>query len=136
MVLKRNWVGGESDRTPKFTYACYGTSSFAILYLTDNVIAEIDFNAAFLSESSVVTPKDLKTLKAKLVAMMPSDGFQWQKNILCFSNLSFLLFCLYCHLHVKVLNILKANLQYKINIMHKLPIHTKASTLWILHFQS
>lgn len=78
-----------------------------MLDLTDNAITDMDFNTAFLAESFAVSPKDFKTSKAKLVASVPTDGFQWQKIILQFANLLFLLFGPSCPLYVKVLNIIK-----------------------------
>ena len=81
MVLKYNWVmrRGGAGGSPKFAYAYYGISPFAMLDLSVDVIVDMNLTEYFLHEASAVTPKDLKTSKDKLVVTVPMDGFKWQK---------------------------------------------------------
>ena len=43
MILERNWVGGEAGGSPKYAYACYGISPFAMLDLSEDQIADMEF---------------------------------------------------------------------------------------------
>ena len=133
MILKRNWVGGEAGGNPKFAYACYGISPFAMLELSEDQVADMEFQSAYLLESSTVTPQDVKTSKSKLVASVPMDGFEYTKVLVRFTNLLFLLFSPSCPLYVKLLDVVNAIRRYRINIIHSLPLNAKASILWIVH---
>ena len=65
MILKRNWVGGEAGGTPKIAYACYGLTPFAMLELTEDQISQMEFDQQFITDSSTVTPNDLRASKQK-----------------------------------------------------------------------
>ena len=74
-IVGGGWVGGEAGGQPKYAYACYGVSPFAMLDLSDDIIANMDLTASFLCKLSAVTLKDLKSSKVRLVATVPMDGF-------------------------------------------------------------
>ena len=136
MVLKRNWVGGEAGGNPKFAYACYGVSPFAMLDLSEDQIAEMEFTSQYLHESSYTTPSDIRSSKTKLVASVPMDGFEWLKILTRFTNLLFLLFGPICPLYIKILDLVKALRRYPIDIINTLPLQPKAAILWIIHLQA
>ena len=136
MILKRNWVGGEAGGNPKYAYACYGLTPFAMLDLTEDQIATMEMDQHFLRESSTITPQDIKASKGKLQATIPTDGTKWKQIILRFTNLLLLLFKGDCPLYIKMLDIAKALRKYPTEVMQNLPMHAKASILWIIHLQS
>ena len=82
VILKRNWVGGEAGGTPKFAYACYGLTPFAMLDLTEDQISQMEFDHQFITDSSIVTPSNLRALKQKLVARVPREGSKWKTMLL------------------------------------------------------
>ena len=136
MILKRNWVGGEAGGNPKYAYACYGLTPFAMLDLTEDQIATMELDQHFLQESSSITPQDIKNSKGKLHATVPTDGTKWKQIILRFTNLLLLLFKGDCPLYTKMLDIAKALRKYPSEVMQNLPMHAKASILWIIHLQA
>ena len=136
MILKRNWVGGEAGGNPKYAYACYGLTPFAMLDLTEDQIATMELDQHFLRESSNVTPQDIKASKGKLQATVPTDGTKWKQIILRFTNLLLLLFKGDCPLYIKMLDIAKALRKYPLEVIQNLPMHAKASILWIIHLQA
>ena len=136
MILKRNWVGGEAGGTPKIAYACYGLTPFAMLELTEDQISQMEFDQQFITDSSTVTPNDLRASKQKLVAKVPQEGAKWKAMLLCFTSLLFVLFKGECPLYIKMLDIAKALQKYPSEVIEALPMHAKASVLWIIHLQA
>ena len=136
MILERNWVGGEAGGSPKYAYACYGISPFAMLDLSEDQIADMEFTAAYLQASSAIAPSDIKSSKAKLLAKVPECSVKWLKVIKRFTNLLFLVFTPSSPLYRKCLKIIKALWEYPSEVIDHLPLHAKASILWILHLQS
>ena len=47
MILERNWVGGEAGGTLKFAYAYYGIPPFAMLDLSEDQIADMEFSNSY-----------------------------------------------------------------------------------------
>ena len=129
VILKRNWVGGEAGGSPKFAYACYGLTPFAMLDLTEDQISQMEFDQQFLTDSSTVTPSDLRASKQKLVAKVPREGSKWKDMLLRFTNLLFVLFKGECPLYIKMLDIAKALRKYPAEVVDALPMHAKASVL-------
>ena len=136
MILERNWVGGEAGGKPKLAYACHGITPFAMLDLTDDQIADMEFTQAYLSASSSTTPADIKSSTTRLVASVPTEGSKWLQVIRRFTNLLFLLFTPSCPLYIKLLDVIKALRAYPVEVIDKLPAHPKASILWIIHLQA
>ena len=89
-----------------------------------------------IAESSSITPADIKATKSRLQAKIPSCGVKWKEILLKFTNLLFVLFRGECPLYIKMLAICKAIRKYKQDILDGVPIHAKASILWIIHKQS
>ena len=104
--------------------------------LSEDQVADMEFQSMYLHESSTVTPIDIKTAKAKLVASVPMDGFEYTKVLVRFKNLLFKLFSPSCSLYLKLLDLVNAIWRYRINIIHTLPLPAKASILWIIHLQA
>ena len=48
LALEWNWVGVEAGDTPKYAYACYDISPFAMLDLSEDEIADMEFNDSYL----------------------------------------------------------------------------------------
>lgn len=136
MILERNWVGGEAGGSPKYAYACYGISPFAMLDLSEDQIADMEFTAAYLHASSSIAPSDIKSSKAKLLAKVPECSTKWLQILKRFTNLLFLVFSPSSPLYRKCLEIVKALWEYPSEVVAHLPQHAKASILWILHLQS
>ena len=136
IILKRNWVGGEAGGNPKFAYACYGLTPFAMMDLSEDQIAQMEFDQQFIQDSSTVTPADLRSSKQKLVAVVPASGTKWKNMLLKFTNLLFVLFKGECPLYMKMLDIAKALRKYPEDVLDALPMHAKASVLWIIHLQA
>ena len=136
MILERNWVGGEAGGKPKLAYACHGITPFAMLDLTDDQIADMEFTQAYLAASSSTTPADIKASTTRLIATVPKEGAKWLQVIRRFANLLFLLFTPSCPLYIKLLDMVKALRAYPVEVIEKLPSHPKASILWIIHLQA
>ena len=136
MIMKRNWTGGEAGGVPKFPYACYGLTPFAMLDLTEDQVAEMEFDQQFLGESSNITPADIKRSKTKLTATIPESSEQWKQILLRFTNLLLALFKVECPLYQKMVEIVKAIRSYTTQTLDSLPRHSKASILWIIHLQT
>ena len=79
-----------------------------MLDLSEDQIAQMEFNEQFITDSSNVTPTDLRSTKSKLVATVPTDGAKWKSMLLRFTNLLFVLFKGDCPLYLKMLDIAKA----------------------------
>ena len=103
VILKQNWVGGEAGGKPKWAYTCYGITPFAMLDLSKDQIAQLEFDQQFLNDSSTITPMELKLTKQKLVATVPADGTKWKNMLLKFTNLLFVLFKGECPMYEKML---------------------------------
>ena len=136
MILERNWVGGEAGGSPKYAYACYGLSPFAMLDLTEDQIAEMEFTDSYLLASSSIAPSDIKSSKAKLKATVPACSVKWLNMLKRYTNLLFLLFTPSSPLYLKCLEIIKAIWEYPAEVITQLSHHAKASILWIIHLQS
>ena len=136
MILERNWVGGEAGGAPKYAYACYGISPFAMLDLSEDQIADMEFTHSYLLASSSVAPADIKSAKSKVLAKVPDCSTKWLQVLKRFTNLLFLVFTPSSPLYRRCLEIIKALWQYPSEVIAKLPLHAKASILWILHLQS
>jgi hypothetical protein len=136
MIMKRNWTGGEAGGTPKFPYACYGLTPFAMIDLTEDQIAEMEFNQHLIGESTTTTPQDIKKATSKLTATLPETSEQWKQIILRFTNLLLALFKVECPLYLKLVDIVKAIRTYSHLTLEGLPRHAKASILWIIHLQA
>lgn len=107
-----------------------------MLDLSENQIAQMEFDQQFIYDSSTITPSELKTSKQKLVAMVPMDGAKWKQMLLQYTNLLFVLFKGKCPMYMKMLEIAKALHKYPSEVLDALPMHAKASILWIIHLQS
>ena len=81
-------------------------------------------------------PTDVRSSKAKLVASIPEDSTKWLQVLKRFTNLLFLLFTPSSPLYVKMLDIVKAIWTYPPEVITQLPMHAKASILWIVHLHS
>ena len=136
MILERNWVGGEAGGAPKLAYACYGITPFAMLDLSEDQIAEMEFTDSYLLAASSIAPTDVKESKSKLVATVPEDSQKWLQVLKRFTNLLFVVFTPSSPLYIKCLDIIKALWAYQTEIISSLSMHAKASIMWILHLQS
>ena len=96
----------------------------------------MELDQQFINDSSIITPSDLKSSKQKLVATVPTDGNKWKMMLLRFTNLLFVLFKGECPLYLKMLDIAKALRKYPADVIDKVPMHAKASILWIIHLQA
>ena len=135
-ILKRNWTGGEAGGIPRYPYACYGITPFAMLDLNDDQVASMEMQHTTLAESSIITPSDIRATKVKLVATVPASGAKWREVILKFTNLLFLIFKGEYPLYTKMLEISKVLNKYRLEVLDGLDIHPKASILWIIHKQA
>lgn len=131
MIHERSWVGREAGGKTKFAYACHGITPFAILDLTDDQIADIEFTQAYLATSSFTTPADIESSTTRLVTSVSMEGSKWLNVIRRFANLLFLLFTPSCLLYIKFLDIVKSLRAYPVEVIDKLPAHPKDSILWI-----
>lgn len=136
MNLERNWVGGEAGGTPKYAYACYAITPFAMLDLTEDKIADMELTASYLLASSSIAPVDIKSSKEKFLAKVSACSTEWMQVLKPFTNLLFLVFTPASPLYWKCLNIVKTLWDYPPEVISQLPLHAKSSILWILHLQS
>ena len=96
----------------------------------------MEFTSTFLYESSTVTPSDVRSSKARLVAAVPESGVKWIQVLLRFTNLLYLVFSPSCPLYDKCIHMVKAICEYPTEVIDLLPHHPKAAILWILHLQA
>lgn len=136
MIIERNWVGHEAGMIPRFAYACYGLTVFALQDFTDDEVADMTFDEHALDSATYTTASEYKHAKKKLVATVPEDGPKWKAMILCFTNLLRNLFTLDSPMFAAMVELALLINDYPPEVLEKLPHHAKAAILWIIHLQA
>lgn len=136
MIMSRKWAGGEAGGTPRYPYACYGITPFAMLDLNEDEIATLDLEDGYLQSATCTTPSDIKASKTKLQAKIPETGSKCRLVILKFTNLLQLLFGGASPMYKRMIQICKCLRLYPTDILEMIPTHAWAAVFWIIHLQS
>lgn len=135
-VRKRTWTGNEAGAVPQYPQACYGITPFAMLDLTQDEVAILEYDHQIEASATTLTVNDLKGTKKKLKATVPENGYKWLSVIFQFTNYLQNLFGSCGEMYTRMLDLSKAIRDYDINIILNLPLAAKAAVLWIIHLQA
>jgi hypothetical protein len=137
MASKRNWTGKEGNiNRPSFINATDGLSPFMLLDLTEDEVADINNEDDVLTRASVVTVNDLKAVKKRIQASIPTTSEKFMLLLQRYANLLFALFSETCPLYRCLRRIITAIKDYSRNARENFSKATKASILWVLLKQS
>jgi hypothetical protein len=137
VAAKRNWTGKEANiNRPSLTNATEGLSLFLLLDLNEDEVAALNDDEAAVDLASVVRPDDIKALKQKFIAKVPTDQEKFMLLLERYANLLFALFTDECPFYKCVLRVIRSLKEYSRNARARLSLTTKASILWVIHKQS
>lgn len=86
--------------------------------------------------ASVVRPDDIKALKQKFIAKVPTDQEKFMLLLERYANLLCSLFTEECPFFLCVLRVIRSLKEYSRNARARISLTTKASILWVIHKQS
>jgi hypothetical protein len=137
VAAKRNWTGKEANiNRPSLTNATEGLSLFLLLDLNEDEVAALNDDEAAVDLASVVRPDDIKALKQKFMAKVPTDQEKFMLLLERYANLLFALFTEECPFFKCVLRVIRSLKEYSRNARARISLTTKASILWVIHKQS
>ena len=137
VAAKRNWTGKEANiNRHSLTNATEGLSLFLLLDLNEDEVAALNEDEAAVDLASVVRPDDIKALKQKFIAKVPTEQDKFMLLLERYANLLFALFTAECTFYKCVIRIIKSLKEYSRNARARLSLTTKASILWVVHKQS
>ena len=107
-----------------------------MLDLNEDEVAALNDEEAAVDLASVVRPDDIKALKQKFVAKVPTEQDKFMLLLERYANLLFALFTEECTFFKCVIRIIKSLKEYSRNARSRLSLSTKSSILWVIHKQS
>lgn len=119
-----------------YAYACHGLTPFAMLDLTTDEQAQLQYEDEIFHLANSISPSDIKNTKKKLVPTVPEDGIKWRSMILKLTNLSRNLFTADCPYYQRMLKVSTIIRGYQLETLQALPHAAKAAILWICHLQA
>jgi hypothetical protein len=137
MAIKRNWLGKEGNvDCPSLLNASEGLSPFLLMDLTEDQVAHLNYDEDAITDASSVTPSELKALKTKTKAIVPTSSEKFLLLLQRYANLLFALFGADCPLFQCVVTVITAVKAYSRNARDKMTQITRASILWVILKQS
>jgi hypothetical protein len=137
MAVKRKWLGGESNvECPSYSNATDGLSPFILLDLNEDEVADLNADDEAVALASSVTPNELKALKLRQKAIVPSSSEKFLLLLMSYANLLYALFGADCPLFLCVVRLVTAYKAFSRSAREKMSTLTRGSILWVLLKQS